>query len=151
MRKKADSNVPFFLVFILLALVFMFFGFPLIKNAFTKLWGGVSVADQSLTKSLLQKCLDKGDKGLHDYDKDGMPDFCDNCPLQANSPEKMWVELCCGNTGKREFLSIAANGYVDGNFKTVNKKENYCKNPVGKDLKSLPGYSPNWNEEYATS
>lgn len=138
LNKKGDDTFFMTLGVIILVLFFIFFqGKTLLAN-FSRL---TSTIDQVLEEDIpptLKRC--EGQKGT-DYDKDGLPDYCDNCPLVHNTNVQDtdnggkgdgFPLGCCGNDGEWSFLIDPDGKLEEENYKKVG----WCKDKAEKDTET---------------
>jgi len=138
------------LVFIVLALVFGWGSLAWGKSTFKNAKQAIGIADDSTIPGLLDRCRESTGP---DHDKDGLPDFCDNCPLISNygadADGDLFPKGCCGNENKGYYLKDVSKGAVEENYQDAR----WCAKDPKKDTSEKdtfdesprhPKYSPPW-------
>ncbi len=118
--RNKKGELPWWLILLIMALAVLVVWAFLSGRIFK---GFSEQSTEKLVEQKLEACKTKGEKGkldgtqYPDYDEDGLPDICDNCPKTPNfgdevkdddndnfpalkdEKSKNW-KICCGNDGK---------------------------------------------------
>ncbi|MBD3163805.1 hypothetical protein GF323_01270 [Candidatus Woesearchaeota archaeon] len=146
-KKAMDSAVSIIgTIAIVLLVVFLYLKFT--GKSFGSLFYTTDQVQDSFLKETLDKCRDRKTAVTPDEDEDGLPDFCDNCPLVSNNiaPDNdndLFPKDCCGNNGEYNFLKEPDKGLKKDNY----KEKRWCKNPEKDELTEKPKhpeYNPSW-------
>ncbi len=138
--KKGDNTMEIIGgIIIVLFIVFLYMSFT--GRSFAQLFGATSHVEDTLIEDTLEKCREQ--TGI-DFDDDGLPDFCDNCPLVSNNEPDMDNDLfpigCCGNDGRYNFLIDPKKEQVEANY----KDPGWCSRPEKDEMTEKPPH-PSYN------
>jgi len=149
-KRAAGLSIEFMVIATLL-LGFLGFSVCSLSTGFAKV---TSTTESMATGQLLDTCLDleneyvtgRDEKICYncDYDKDGLKDFCDNCPLRHNYinldlDKDLFVQHCCGNDGNLKWIDDDPKSGFGKGGKVLNPKSLPCPHPFPQQLKQAVG------------